>query len=252
MDPVAARLPGMQPLDPADWIRRDDAFAAQMALRDQLIETRPDDVIAIQSGALTAVRECLSLVLDHLSSDPDYVRLAHGMRRPDGGIVDVAEPPLPVLGRLVQNDICILEKDDNDGWRLTAAVLCFPASWSLAEKLGRDLPGIHGPVPEYGVDLARRVQRLFDAIRPDRPLWRANWLIYDDPTLFQPRQEDDPRRTPTRGAGQYLRSERQTLRRLPRTGAVVFTIHTTVMPLEDLPDPARSALLSERKPRGQE
>ena len=31
------KLPGIQPLDPADWLLRDEAFNAQMAYRDQLL-----------------------------------------------------------------------------------------------------------------------------------------------------------------------------------------------------------------------
>jgi hypothetical protein len=87
---------------------------------------------------------------------------------------------------------------------------------------------IHVPVPEYGTDLAARVQRLFDAIRPERPLWRANVLAYADPTLFAPRIEGDPRPKPT-GHGAYVRSERQCMVRLPRSEAVVFSIHTAVV-----------------------
>jgi hypothetical protein len=37
---------------------------------------------------------------------------------------------------------------------LTAAILCFPASWTLAEKLGRPLGAIHGPVAGYDPGMA--------------------------------------------------------------------------------------------------
>jgi hypothetical protein len=47
---------------------------------------------------------------------------------------------------------------------LTAAVLCFPASWHLADKIGRPLTTIHVPVKVYDETLARRVQRLFDGV----------------------------------------------------------------------------------------
>ncbi|MEO0692470.1 MAG: heme-dependent oxidative N-demethylase subunit alpha family protein, partial [Pseudomonadota bacterium] len=73
--------------------------------------------------------------------------------------------------------------------------------------------------------LAKRVQHLFDAIAVDRPLWRANALFYNDPALHQPRSEGaTPRAAGAEAA--YLRSEKQVLKRLPRTGAVVFSIHT--------------------------
>lgn len=45
MDPRTARLPGVLPVEGADWLIRDDAFAAQMALRDHLIADRPQIVL---------------------------------------------------------------------------------------------------------------------------------------------------------------------------------------------------------------
>ena len=86
--------------------------------------------------------------------------------------------------------------------------------------------------------MARRVQRLFDGVREGRPLWRFNALWYDDPTLFQPRPENAPRAAIDRSKAPYFRSERQSLVRLPQTGAVVFSIHTYVVARRDVPEGA--------------
>ncbi|PRX35050.1 Protein of unknown function [Meinhardsimonia xiamenensis] len=227
-DPRLGRLPGIQPVAAGDWLRVDEAFAAQMRLRDQLIATRPREVIAELPGATPAVRETLERVLEALSALAGY-RIGSGeVRRPDGRrVVLESARPLATLGRLCQEDFCILEKRGREHV-LVAAVLCFPASWRLDEKLGRPLTAIHAPVAPYTDELARRVQRLFDGLRPERPLWRANLLEYDDPALFQPRSEHAPRRQASPRPA-YLRSERQCLVKLPRTGAVVFSIHTHVI-----------------------
>ena len=225
-DPRLRRLPGMLPLDMDDWLRVDDAHAGQMALRHRLIAERPGDVLALLPGAEAAAAEVLALVA---------ARTGAGAAVPAGG------HPMAVLGRLAQEDFCILEKRGTEHV-LTAAVLCFPASWTLAEKLGRPLGRIHAPVAAYVADVARRVERLFDALHPDRPLWRANALLCDDPTLHRPRREAGPRRA--MGTPRYVRSERQCLLRLPRTGAVVFSIHTSVVRLEDL-TPEQAGALAE-------
>ena len=97
---------------------------------------------------------------------------------------------------------------------------------------------IHTPVASYDGDIAKRVQRMFDAIRTEQPLWRANSLIYDDPTLHQPRLEGERRPRPIEKT--YARSERQSFVRLPKTRAVVFAIHTYVVRMADLaPDVAQ-------------
>lgn len=232
MDPRTARLPGILPVEGDDWLRVDDAFAAQMAERDRLLATKPDLVVGMQDSARPAATELLDAVLTQLRATPGYRLGADEVLRPDGLAVPLDRArPMETLLRLVQEDLCIMERR-GDEHVLTAAALCFPASWWLPEKLGRPLLGIHVPVPSYDADVARRVQRLFDAIRVEQPLWRANALVYRDPTLHQPRRESDPR-TDRRG-GSYVRSERQVLRRLPETGAVVFSIHTYVVRIETL------------------
>ena len=154
------------------------------------------------------------------------------VQTPDGRQVPVADDdPMGCMGQIAQNDFVIMEQRGEEHV-LTAAVLCFPASWLLAEKFMRGLVGIHDPVDPYDDQIAKRVQRLFDGIQVDRPLWRFNALRYADPTLFQPRSMYARRPGEERHVARYLRSERQTLIRLPKTRAVVFGIHTFVVDTE--------------------
>jgi hypothetical protein len=241
LDPRMTRLPGILPLAREDWLVVDEAFAGQMALRDQLIAHRAEDVHALLPEALPAAQELYRAVLDQLP------RLGHRLGRgaalrPDGVEVPL-DPgaPLLTLGRLVQEDFCLMQEGGQGEHVLTGAVPCFPASWTLAEKIGRPLVRIHDPVPPYDADIARRVQRLFDAIHPDRPLWRMNYHPYQTAELFNPRREGDPRPKPS-GPAPYLRCERQCLLRLPETRAVVFSIHTYVLAMESLPAEARARL----------
>jgi dimethylamine monooxygenase subunit A len=238
MDPRTARLPGILPLDGDDWTLVDDAFAGQMAERDRLIAERPILVHALQDRARPAAMELYQTILDALRNRPGYSVTPQSVRRPDGETVQLnPDQPLLTLGRLVQEDLCLLEQAEAEHV-LTGAILCFPASWTLAQKLGRPMTQIHIPVESYTTEIARRVQRLFDAVRPEQPLWRANSLIYDDPTLHQPRLEGQRRPRPVTKT--YARSERQCLIRLPQTRAVVFAIHTYVVRMTDLaPDVAQ-------------
>jgi hypothetical protein len=225
--PALSRLPGLQPA--GRWLIRDEAFAGQMAERDRLLVAERGRVLADPGGAVPG--ELLAEVLAHLRRDPGY-RVGDSVERPDGVRVALA-PPLEALARLVQEDLLILEKHGGEHV-LTGGLLLFPASWSLTEKLGRPLTSIHHPVERYDADMARRVQRLFDLIRPGEPVWRANWLTYRDAGLFQPRTEAEPRPRPARGEG-FVRSERQSLLKLG-SGAVVFAIHTYVVPLAAVAD----------------
>ncbi len=228
------RLPGIAPLDPADWIVVDEAYGGQMARREALLSRQRAEVLALDESARAAAEELLDMVLGILEARADFAREGDVVTCPDGRAVAVDRgDPMGTLGRLVQEDFCLLEKRGEEHV-LIGAVLCFPASWTLAEKFMQPLIGIHVPVPEYTGDIAKRVQRLFDGVRPERPMWRFNALWYDDPELHQPRSAKEPRRVSAGETGPYFRSEKQSILRLPDTGVAVFSIHTFVVAQADM------------------
>jgi hypothetical protein len=248
MDALAARLPGLQPVTEGDWLRVDDAYERQMAYRDHLIATRPDDVVMRAGEPVASEGVLLANVLEAVLALPGFARVDGGIRRPDGVTVDVAGEANPVVAaaRLAQEDFLILEKRA-EGHVLVSAVLCFPASWTLGQKIGRNMLGIHQPVDRYDDGIAKRVNRVMDVLQPGSAVWRANVLCYNDPDLHQPRLEHE--RRPFDPAGPvYVRVERQTLMRLDET-ASVFGIHTYLVPLDRL-TPEQLANLPENVRRG--
>ncbi len=228
------RLPGIRPVD-GTWILQDEAYSGQMALREALLNTQRSKVLQQPDSVLVAANELLDCVLADLQQI-GFVVSGSDVLCPDGRRVPLdRDDPLVTLGRLVQCDFCLHEKVAAEHV-MQGAVLCFPASWTLAEKIGKPLTAIHDPVDEYDTGLAQRVQRLFDGVQVGRPLWRYNQLWYDNPALFAPRTEMD-RRSIAIGSreDQFLRTERQTIFRLPRCRWVVFAIHTYVVRYKDVP-----------------
>jgi hypothetical protein len=233
MDPLGARLPGLQPVAPGQWIQRDDAFAAQMAYRDRLIGERFEDVVAAQPYVSQAERDLLLAIIAAIAETPGYKRIAETVVRPDGVRVNLTgSRPLVAAARLVQEDLLLLEAGQ-PGHVLVAGVLCFPASWSLRQKIGRGLMGIHAPVDRYDAGMGQRVERILTALQPGKAVWRANVLCYNDPNLFQPRLESE-RRPFDPAKPLWVRVERQTLMRLSPSNAIVFTIHTHIVPFHTL------------------
>lgn len=229
-DMITARaLPGIQPVM-GGWLHVDDAYAGQMARREDLLTTQAQDVVWMEPVALEPAQELLDMVCEALPA-LGFKRNDNQITCPDGRQVQVTRhDPLSCLGRLVQCDFCLLDRASQEHV-LRGAVLCFPASWRLAEKAGRGLWGIHEPVKDYDDNLAKRVQRLFDGVKAGRPLWRFNQLWYDDPELHQPRSMT-ARRPKVGPQAPYFRAERQTILRLPRCNWVVFAIHTYVVRAE--------------------
>lgn len=222
---AAARMPSMAPVQ-GPWLWCDEAYDAQMAERRRLIAARPQDVHAQLAEGLPAAMDFLERALSALPEG--FRRVGEVVTCPDGSEVEIDRAePLRCVGQMLQQDVCILEKR-GDEHVLTGAILCFPASWTLAQKIGKPLVAIHRPVAEYDGQIAARVQRFFNGVQPDRPLWRANLLRYDDATLYQPQLEEAPRR-PGATDAPYLRSERQTILRLDTPDAAAFVIHTTIV-----------------------
>jgi hypothetical protein len=248
MDPLGARLPGLQPVPPGQWLLRDEAFDAQMAYRDHLLQHRLDDVAALRQQPAQSEVNLLAAVLQELRDAPGYRRRDMTIIRPDGVEVDVPGlHPLIAAARLVQEDMLILENSDR-GYVLVSGVLCFPASWTLRQKIGRVMMGIHKPVDRYDEALGKRVDRILTALQPGRAVWRANVLCYNDPHLFQPRLESERRPFDPEGP-LWVRVERQTLMRLSPADAIVFTIHTHIVPTSAL-TLEQAAMLPEAVRRG--
>lgn len=232
---------GLTACPEAAWIERDVRYPEEMTLRRALLATRHAEVFGACDGSAPARRETLDLLGAHLPARfPDgFARAGRVLHnRLTGEAWDLADPPvdpLELAGRLVQEDLCLVRLDGSVPV-LDAAVLCFPSRWRLADKLGLPLAAVHGPVPLYAERLSRPVDRFMAALKPGHVALRLNWAVVDDPALFQPsgkfRDAPDPRITAENaGTRLWLRVERQTLRRLPRSGAVLFGIRVHVYPL---------------------
>lgn len=244
---------GLRRVTEDEWLLADEHRADELALRASLLATRRPEVVHLGPGTEAAGAEALALVQGWLSG--------HGL---PSGPVDADEHPLVAAGRLVQEDLCLMvPRDDRHHvhrphpppssprlrrpvHHLDAAVLCFPSHWRLADKAGRPAAALHGPVPRYDDELAVRVDRYLDRLRPGVIGLRRNWSVHDSPALFAPDPPSDPRPVDDVAGDLWLRSERQTLRTLPATGAVLFTIRVQQAPfgvLAERPDVAAALAL---------
>lgn len=244
---------GLRALDPADWLWLDERWEEEVALRRRLSRERRELVYAALPGSEPACAELLEIVIEWLVRHAPEHSAAHGqaieVRSASERWIPGEREPLLLAGQLVQEDLLLLQAGPDGSYRLTAGHLCFPLHWKLADKLGRSLRAIHEPVPAFGERLGTPTDRFFGALEVDRPVWRANWSLTSKSELCLPDRSDrlrelDPERA---GEGLWLRVERQTLRRLPRSGAVVFAIKTRVHRLDEVAaDPAVARALAAR------
>ena len=242
---------GMRPIASRDWICPDEDLIRFLDEKYRLLTERLPDVFQARGDTLVSQQEIADALIAHLFEHHSslYAQDVDGVRLRQNGRIVAPEPARPLLhiGRLVQDDLVIMRKCE-DGWRLVAAHLSFPSSWSLHEKFDRSMEAIHIDVPGFNGQMERRISRIFDNLPASQPVERFNWSLYDDPQLYHP----EARRGPKAWAepdGSFLRNgflrvERQTLMKMPFSGDILFTIrvyHDPVTLFADHPDGAALA-----------
>ncbi len=263
MEPVRTPLPhtpydgdkspftvGLAPLDLKDWIEIDDQLGDYLEQKAELFRRDESAVFAAEPETRDAQAETLALLVEHLPRRfPDLYECASetisikatGARY---RIADHAAAPLKLAALLVQEDLVLMRKGPN-GYRLAAAALAFPSSWSLEEKFSQDMTAIHENVPGFnGARMGAIVGRIFENLPVDAPVWRLNWSIYGDGKLHHPAAKSLEAQIGEGDPSFFVRVERQTLRRLPQSGDVLFTIRVHVDPFAAFarhPDGARLA-----------
>jgi len=125
-----------------------------------------------------------------------------------------------------------------------------PAGWCIRERIGWPLWRIHGPVPKWEEKLRKAMEkyaanrfgemlltswtRFFLGLKVETPVQRNNYFIQTDKTMFQQEPFADSLPQPPKIENIHIRHERQTLRRLPRSGAVIFMVRTYLTPIQEL------------------
>jgi len=213
LDPKAHPVAmGTRALGTRPWLIADDDFDRDLGLKHDLLTNKPSAVLHTTSASETAGAALAELV---------------------GAEPDDSVHPIERASRSVQEDLCLLTRHP-DGWHLDASCLCFPTRWHLRDKVGKHIAAVHGPVNDYDPRITDRVDRLFDQLT-ERPVWRRNWFLMTNPALHQPDRPETETiiASPDAASRVYVRSERQTLRRLAE-GWIVFTIRIQQQTLGEL------------------
>lgn len=147
---------------------------------------------------------------------------------------------LPDAALAHHEDMCLLtRRADEDIYRLVGAAVAFPTDWHPKDKLGLPLAAMHVPIQGYAEQLASGVDHFMAKLKPDKIFGRCNWFISPTSDLRwiaeEPPEVAFAHVTPENaGDTLFIRSERQTLRRQPETGAILFTIGVYVARLGSL------------------
>ena len=105
-----------------------------------------------------------------------------------------------------------------DVFYLEAASVCAPTRWSLTDKYKKSLSEIHAEVPNYQEKLDTRVGKIFKNLPDNRIFERFNWGIVDSQSYTNQLIANFVEIENTNPEDLFIRSERQTIRRLKKIG----------------------------------
>ncbi|MEQ9463653.1 MAG: DUF3445 domain-containing protein [Haliea sp.] len=225
---------GLSPMPTEAWTEPDEDALLFHRHKLQQRQRLGDRVWRALPESVPAQMETAQLLAAHLQHDYPALYTRQGpLLQCAGGAVEVplesSSEPLWNSSLWVADDLTLMEQR-GDEYILTAASLCSPSHWLLEEKFGRSMSAIHELIPGFDAALGPKVERFFSHLRVAHPVVRHNWSLQAGNALCARAGDEIP------GAAEalYYRSERQSLRRLPQTGAIVFTIRVYLHPLTAL------------------
>lgn len=244
---------GLRRIPPQRWILIGAEHAETMRQKRARLDEHQSFYYRSLPESLPAQRELRERVTTHLVADHpqsferngSIVRSLVTGQRLDLG--DESTEPLMQLSYLIEEDFMLLDEFGGTP-RITAASNAYSTSGRLAASVGQDVAWAHVPVPGLTQKLGGRINQVLGSIHASSPCERFNWQLTPMATVFFP--HDDPhaanavamhaimetlRHDPAR-AGEllWIRVERQTLRRLPESNAVAFSLHTYSDPLSSV------------------
>ncbi|MCJ1380947.1 mannosyltransferase [Xylographa soralifera] len=244
---------GLRTMKWDEWIELDNHYLKFHADKARRIEERGLKCCKTAPEAFDGAVELLEEFCNYLPQRyPSlYLKTADGMdnlvtgesfniyQRP------LVEDPMQMAARMVQDDLAIMfEKSDGQYYLLAGSIL-LAGFWRLEDKWRMPLSEIHtsGNVPGFKQKLEKGMMNLFRRLQPNGPVLRNNYFIQVDDNLpwsDSIGSEDDDHigwNTAAKNKAienHWFRSERQSLRRLPRSGGVVFTIRTYFHPIIEI------------------
>ena len=229
---------GMRVVPSSEWLQACIDLEAYYQHKQQVHTEYGNKVFDGLPESQAAQQELSCMLRQHLLQDHDqvYAKMGgHITHLPSGILLDI-----PGKNRLdslfetslwVADDLLLMQELGGE-YCLTAASLCSPSSWRLQDKLGKPMARIHDPIPDIHKKLTPKIDQFFSSMASGQVVERYNWSLQEAQELAQfpqpislPLHADTPL---------YYRMERQSLRRLPESQAIVFGIRVYVFEMTSL------------------
>ncbi|ANB12013.1 hypothetical protein AWJ20_244 [Sugiyamaella lignohabitans] len=241
-------------LDINHWLDMDKWYVRYIKERKDILSKYKEKVFGYLPESEAASRELLETVVAHMLArypklfklDTENPNRFHNLIT--GEVLDLKDEklhPLEVAGRIAKEDFYIVQRRPDGRHYLTAMLVAFPGGFfANEENIGKHLDQIHTSVPYYQTKLQPSMERFFGKLKVNEPVERASFIIAYDKGLYTTKMhEHDPGNRYSHQSFDHVphskfgvRVERQALRRLPKTQAIIFTNHPIFYTFEEMKD----------------
>ena len=208
----------------AEFFGPTERHAALISQRRHWLQHAPRTYAALLPEGIPLLDETIGLARDWPTNAPaDVLKLESPWQR------------CLALGEMLEPDFLLLKPQDDGRFQLLGGCVCFPSSWSLAEKMGRPLDFIHSVVPGLNAQLGNQIHGFLSKLKPGLAWQRTNWGLSRSTELNQHPERALPRlEAAVTLAEVCLRVEQQALVALPQTQGILFGIRIANHALTDL------------------
>ncbi|KAG7086669.1 hypothetical protein E1B28_002609 [Marasmius oreades] len=233
-------------MEPDWWLELESTYRERITQRKTLHAQHGTAIINALPGSELACRELMEMVIQFLCARyPNQFQYHHRTGTFVNRILETTTDtnrihPLVFLNENVPEDFLIPMEDPRTGlYVLCAGVSCSAVGWNLGTKIGKPLHEIHAPVPDYAEKMKFSMDRFFSNMPCDKPIQRGSWGLEDGQPLFvlpgshEMIARETRQRPDMKVEDIYLRVDWQTLRRLPRSKAIVFNFKALFTPMTD-------------------
>ncbi|CDR41447.1 CYFA0S07e02234g1_1 [Cyberlindnera fabianii] len=242
---------GIRNMKSEDWIELDNEWPKFHNLKLERIQKKGTDVYGTLPEAYAPAMELLEEFRNYLPARYPtlFQKTKEGIKNLYNGeefnTVNPTMDPMLIAAHFTQDDLAIMVEDSNGEYVLKGGAIMLAGFWRFKDKVNLPLSAIHttGDVPKYNTHLKKGMEKFFQRITPEAPIVRNNYFIQTDDRLDWSSSIGDENK---QNVGWYTadkatdinqiwyRSERQSVRRLPLTGACVFTIRTYFIPMVEM------------------
>lgn len=244
---------GIRSMDWNSWIELDNEWEIYHNQKVKRMEERGNELYGTQEIVWDAAIEFLMEFREFLPKRyPNlFIKTEKGINNIQTGEVfefhniprsEFKKDPMQMAALMVQDDLAILKEDKDGQYILKGGAIMLAGFWRLRDKINLPLSEIHttGEVPKYQEKLQKPMDKFFTRLTCDKPVVRNNYFLQTDDKLAWSTSigdEDNPivgwntAEKATDINKIYFRSERQSVRRLPLTGCIAFTIRTYFLPV---------------------